>query len=106
MIYIRGKASEILIETYKLVYPQPNYSSAFEVWINYERVWSKLKTGHVPTLEELHYIIFFELPRIRAKYTFIYAVLGLAVLILPVEDKPPRTQALRRIRKTPQRAIR
>lgn len=92
----------------KFVYPQPNYSGAFEVSINNKRVWSRLQTGNIPTLDSLHDIIFFEVPRIQEQNSVFCGGLGLVLLILSTfvkDEQPPRRQSWRHIQRTPQRAI-
>lgn len=74
---MRGKASEFMIVSSKLVYSQPNYSSAFEVSINNELVWSKLQTGNIPTLDQLYDIICFDLPEVQI--SVFWAILGVVL---------------------------
>lgn len=66
---------------------KPNTSFAFEVWINEDRIWSKLKSGGYPTLDTLHHIIQLELPRIKIKNIFSWLGFGILLLIISELDK-------------------
>lgn len=59
---------------------KPNYSQAFEVWINTVCVWSGLKTGSYLTLDGIHTLIQIELPRILLRHTLFGLALGIFLI--------------------------